>query len=475
MRRHSLVFKWFFSVWLSILLLLSLMLLLNIAVLPSYYQHEKEEALENGFYTIDQLYRLGDTEQVTATLTALSTETGMSITVWNGNRVVYQDRPDNLRDLLQESARPEVGCYVITLRETTGNQSMMRLMGRLNNGYSISMRVSVDAMEESIAIVNRFLLVSGLAVLLCGTAITAFLARRFTRPIKRLSTQAAAVAGLDFSGRYTLGGNDELHDLGMALNRMSDALEQTIAQLQQANEQLTEDNRQKTRQNEARTAFMANVSHELKTPIALIQSYAEMLQEDDALSAADRQTYCEVIEDESQKMSGLIRKMTALMQLEDGSEQLEAEPFDVSELARNLASRFEKERAQKQLTVHLPADTALVSADAYWIENVLTNYLTNALHHTPEGGAITVSVEPADENRLRITVQNTGTPLPPEELPRIWESFYKVDKAHTRAYGGSGIGLSVVAAIMKAHGLPYGVYNCAEPPGVAFFIELPRA
>ena len=111
-----------------------------------------------------------------------------------------------------------------------------------------------------------------------------------------------------------------------------------------------------------------------------------------------------------------------------------------------------------------------VYADPFLIENVLTNYLSNALNHVSPGGVVRAAVARPSAQRVRITVFNTGEPIPTEELPRIWESFYKVDKARTRAYGGSGIGLSVVAAIMKAHGMPYGVEN--TPDGVAFYIEL---
>lgn len=131
------------------------------------------------------------------------------------------------------------------------------------------------------------------------------------------------MARLDFSERYDGRGRDELADLGNSLNVMSDTLESAIRDLREANSRLSRDVEEKTRQNEARRAFISNVSHELKTPIALIQTYAEGLREDIAAGAGNRAYYCEVIEDESQKMSQMIKKMTLLMQLEDGSSQLE--------------------------------------------------------------------------------------------------------------------------------------------------------
>lgn len=119
----------------------------------------------------------------------------------------------------------------------------------------------------------------------------------------------------------------------------------------------------------------------------------------------------------------------------------------------------------------------MVRADAFLIENVLTNYLSNALHHVRDGGGISGTIRRAGDDRVRISIYNDGDLIPPDDLARIWESFYKVDKARTRAYGGTGIGLSVVAAIMRAHGMPYGVFNRrdGEKTGVEFYIELEQA
>lgn len=481
--RRSMIWKLFFSVVLCVALLLVLNLLLNSFVLPSYYRHEKERSLRDAFEQIDVLCAAGNTAGLEECLLGISETKSISVTIWSGRTVIYQDRPDNLRDLFPVggAAVPDFGQFTV---DTGGNMSGgrdIRLLGRLNNGYIVSMRVPLSAIEESVAISNRFLLISGVVTLLIGVVAVLFIARGFTRPVRRLSELAANVARLDFSERYTLKGSDELDALGGSINEMSDALARAVSELRAANEQLTEDNRRQQQQNEARRAFIANVSHELKTPIALVQTYAEALREDVASDAAQREAYCHVIEDEAQKMSGLIRKMTALMQLEDGSEQLTPERFDLCELARNLLVKNQPEFARRRIAVTVPPEQpVMVTADDYLIENVLTNYLSNALHHVPDGGEIRLFFSPAPDGRVRVSVLNTGSSIPPEELPRIWENFYKVDKARTRAYGGSGIGLSLVAAIMKAHGMPYGVINRVltadgtAQSAVEFYVELPR-
>jgi signal transduction histidine kinase len=276
---------------------------------------------------------------------------------------------------------------------------------------------------------------------------------------------------LDFSNHYAVNGKDEIAELGSSINTMSSALEKTISDLKTANLQLMSDYEQKMKQSEARRAFISNVSHELKTPISLIQTYAEGLTEGIAAGVDNRDFYCEVIVDEANKMSTLIKKMTMLMQLETGKEELVIERFDISELIANILQKNQPRFEEKQVTVkHTHAQPIYVWADEFLIENVLSNFLSNALNHVNQQGRIEVFLTPVENNRVRISVFNSGNCIPEEDLPRIWESFYKVDKARTRAYGGTGIGLSVVSAIMIAHRMPYNVLN--KEDGVEFYIEL---
>lgn len=482
--RHSLIWKLFFSVLLCTVLLFVFNWLLNNFALVSYYRHQKEKVLVESFGEINGMYGSGDDLEENW-LYQMSNNQNVNVIIWDGRTILYEDRPGGRHDpILRFPAErvTENGAYLLeTKNDEQLGDNFITLWGLLDNGYCVMMRTPVAAIEESVDITNRFLLISGSVTVLVGLVVVLAIARSFTRPVEALSHIAGNVAQLNFSERYDVKGSDEFSDLGRSINRMSEALEHTVSDLRAANERLQEENERKTRQNEARRAFIANVSHELKTPIALIQTYAEGLREDIAEGADNREYYCEVIEDESAKMSELIKKMTALMQLEDGSEQLEPERFDVSELLHNLMLKNLPLLERRGITPVLPLERpCFVEADAYLIENVLTNFLSNALHHVPEGGRVEGWIRPAEEGRVRISVFNTGSHIPPAELPRIWESFYKVDKARTRAYGGSGIGLSLVAAIMKAHRMPYGVINRVLPAangetvcGVEFYIELP--
>lgn len=472
---HSLAWKLFGRVAACIVLVLAAILLLNTFALKQYYINKKQQQVSGLFDEVNAVYT--DTVQLQSTLLQLQDSGTATAVLWTGRQLLFTTlNADRFRIQGDMSFPP--GTYELAVVERDvlmsgdSREQAIRLIGTLDNGWHIYLRAPIAAIEESIAITNRFLLFTGGGALLVGLGLVLLVARQYADPVRQLAQVADRVAQLDFSGRYTGKAQDEIGDLGRSINTMSAALEQTITQLKNANARLTADIRQKEEQDRARQAFIANVSHELKTPLALISTYAEGLQEDIAAGGENRAYYCGVIEDEARRLTQLLRRMTMLMQLEAGGSQLEIERFDAAELLRNLLEKLRPAFAEKGVSLTLPPEQPVyVYADPYLIENVLQNYLSNALHHVNDGGCVAGSITPAaTAGQVRLTVYNSGSHIPPEEQPHIWESFYKVDKAHTRAYGGSGIGLSVVAAIMKAHGMPYGMQNRAD--GVEFFLEL---
>jgi signal transduction histidine kinase len=251
---------------------------------------------------------------------------------------------------------------------------------------------------------------------------------------------------------------------------MSRQLERTITELKAANLELQKDIEKKERIDEMRKEFVSNVSHELKTPIALIQGYAEGLKEGVNDDPESNEWYCEVIMDEAAKMNNMVKKLLNLNQLEFGNNQISMEHFDLSALLDGVLSSFQYMFEQKDvnLIVNKP-DTLMVWADEFMIEEVISNYVSNALNHVNGAKVITVEAQSID-GRAVISVKNTGPLIPEDALDKVWIKFYKVDKARTREYGGSGIGLSIVKAIMDSHNKPYGVYNNED--GVTFWFEL---
>ncbi len=464
---RSIAGKVFCVLTVCVLALLLFNWLLNTFAFAHLYEREQKALLTEAYTDVaDVIARRDDPESA---LSHYHTDHDMFILIWSNHQVLYTtDR--HTGPIVVSPSYPAIAKGSYTIKSRSESDNSLVLYGKTNEGINVTLQLPISDVQESAAITNRFLLWSALGTLLLSCVIVFFLARLFTRPVRRLSDMAGRMANMDFSDRYEGQDEDELSRLGHSLNTVSETMEQSLSELKTANARLQSDMEITTRQNEARSRFIRNVSHELKTPISLIQTYAEGLRENIATNAADRDFYCSVIEDEAQKLSQIIAKLTTLMQLESGGDELTIERFDLSSLLTRLLQRHAPVFDERAVALPTPpCEPLFVWGDALLIEQVLTNYLTNALHHVTKGGEIRIELQ-STENVARVTIFNTGAPIPEEDLPHIWESFYKIDKAHTRAYGGTGIGLSVVAAIMQAHRMPYGVQNV--PNGVEFWMEL---
>ena len=220
-----------------------------------------------------------------------------------------------------------------------------------------------------------------------------------------------------------------------------------------------------------RQGFLSNVSHELKTPIALIQGYAEGLKDGISDDPESMDFYCDVIIDEANKMNIMVKRLLTLNQIEFGEDELVIERFDIVELLQSVVAANDLRASQKGINLSFISedDKLDVWADEYKTEEVITNYLSNAINHCDFDKEIKVYYKKLD-NVIRVYVFNTGKHIPEEDIDNIWVKFYKVDKARTREYGGNGIGLSIVKAIMDAYGKECGVNNVDG--GVEFWFDL---
>ncbi|MCR5503763.1 MAG: two-component sensor histidine kinase [Lachnospiraceae bacterium] len=247
----------------------------------------------------------------------------------------------------------------------------------------------------------------------------------------------------------------------------------TAEELRETNERLMEDIRKREELEEMRSEFLSNVSHELKTPIALIRGYAEGLKEGVSEDPESRDYYCEVIMDEAEKMDGLVKKLLDLNSIEFGERKVEKTVFDLTGLIRDYLNDASILGRSKNITpVFDDSSPCMVFSDENGIEEVFNNYFSNALNHVSEDGRIEIRLVRSGDI-VRMSVFNTGDPIPEESIPFIWDKFYKVDKARTRKYGGSGVGLSIVKAIMESVQGGYGVINYES--GVEFYAELEAA
>ena len=350
------------------------------------------------------------------------------------------------------------------------NTEYLSMWGSFDNGDIFIMRSPLESIRSAVTIFNRFIGVVGGCVILASVLLAWYFSKRITEPIMELATLSQKMADLDFDAKYTSGGSNEIGVLGENFNRMSERLEKTISNLKEANYKLQKDIEQKEKRENMRSEFLGNVSHELKTPIALIQGYAEGLKEGVNDDPESREFYCEVIMDEAGKMNRMVKNLLALNQLEFGEDDVQFERFDITSLISGVLQSLDILIEQKEAQVIFRhKNPVYVWADEFKVEQVVRNYVNNALNHID--GEKVIEIKITQENDMaKITVFNTGTPIPEEDLPHIWEKFYKVDKARTREYGGNGIGLSIVKAIMDSFGKGYGAINHTN--GVEFWFEL---
>ena len=348
----------------------------------------------------------------------------------------------------------------------------IELWGTLNNGNFILIRTPIQGIKDNVHISNTFITYIGIGTLIIGIVAAFVLSSYISRPIKQLSNIAERMSELDFDVKYDGKDKGEIGLLGNSMNNMSKKLEENISQLKAANLELQRDIDKKEKLEQMRTDFLSNVSHELKTPIALIQGYAEGLKEGITDDPESMVFYCSVIMDEAAKMNDMVKRLLTLNQIEFGEDELVMERFDINELVKSVASANELRASQKELKITCDIkDTPLyVWADEYKVEEVITNYISNAINHCCNENIIKVAVGQIDKENVRVSVFNTGKNIPEEDIEHIWEKFYKVDKARTREYGGNGIGLSIVKAIVESMGKKCGVNNLSD--GVEFWFDL---
>ena len=467
-----------------ILFMIVVFMIVNGSFLEKYYISNKKSEFIKAYTMVQEGVENGtiDSETPEKDLGRLTEKNNISIAVIDSEyNVVYTNVREKqmmvvqlfgyLYDKSHQEVLEKTDSYDICKSvDPQNNTEYLTMWGNFDNGDIFIMRSPLESIRSAVTIFNRFIGVVGGCVILVSVLLAWYFSKRITEPIMELATLSQKMADLDFEAKYTSGGSNEIGVLGENFNRMSERLEQTISNLKKANYKLQKDIEQKEKRENMRSEFLGNVSHELKTPIALIQGYAEGLKEGVNDDPESREFYCEVIMDEAGKMNRMVKNLLALNQLEFGEDDVQFERFDITSLISGVLQSLDILIEQKEAQVIFRhKNPVYVWADEFKVEQVVRNYVNNALNHVD--GEKVIEIKITQENDVaKITVFNTGTPIPEEDLPHIWEKFYKVDKARTREYGGNGIGLSIVKAIMDSFGKGYGAINHTN--GVEFWFEL---
>ena len=482
----SVRFKLFFTICVVILVIILSLVLINSIVLENFYIYSKTAIIKQVYQKVNDYYNTENTNvDLETELKKIAYKNNFDILIkTDTNLIIFTSDREFLsstyilKDINEiKSKSIEENETKINVKVTTdevNNISYMFLTGILDNGYVLYIRMPISPIEESVKISNTVLLMIGGITLVVAGIIASFISRKFTNPILQLNDIANKMAKLDFSKKYRITDTeDEINELGRSINTMSDKLEATIKELQKNNIELEKDIEEKSKIDEMRKQFISDVSHELKTPIALIQGYAEGLIENVNSDEESRKFYAEVILDETNKMDKLVKQLLELMKLEYGKREFDNEKFNINELINEVLRKCSVMINEKNIKVYFEnKEPIYVYADEFYMDQIITNYLTNAIKHAEEvekETKIEIKVEKVS-NKIRVSVFNTGENIPEEDLQRIWGRFYKLDSSRNRQDGGSGIGLALVKAIMNNYQNEYGVEN--KKNGVEFYFDM---
>jgi signal transduction histidine kinase len=473
--------------------------------LEKYYIWQKQDILLANSKLIDNLYQ-GRPEEITLELERIANTLGAGVIIFTQDgyikyssfsRIINQKFHDTplapaLPPPPEKSPRdapfhiPPAPRYELKSKETIDSRTTLEMQQDLNlriafmalerhlgNDDILIIRQPLAPVSESAVVAAQFMAFTGILVLLLGCTWAFLFAKKFTLPILELNRIAQSMACLDFSLKCTVTRNDELGELGRSINHLSAQLDSAIIELSKKNQQLMADMEKERALDSMRKSFVSSVSHELKTPLSLILGYAEGLKENIVRDAKGKNYYCSIIIDEAEKMDKLVKDLLNLSQIESGLFQLNRIDFDLLALLRDIIKKYQTILENKEITLEIESTANFyVNGDILRIEQVLLNIFTNAIYHSDFTKLIRIEVNDTGK-KIKVTIFNSGHPIPGESLEKLWTSFYKVDKARTREHGRYGLGLSIVRAIQEQHGNSYGVSNLED--GVVFWFELDKA
>ncbi|PEQ60259.1 sensor histidine kinase [Bacillus cereus] len=328
---------------------------------------------------------------------------------------------------------------------------------------------SLQPVNEAMLVLKDYYVYALIIVFLVIILLSFYYSKIIVKPLIKMNRVTKKMANFDFSEKLPVTADDEIGGLSGSINTLSVNLKDRIDRLNVANTKLQQDIERERQLEKTRKEFISGVSHELKTPLSVIRSFAEGIK--DGVSK-DTSYYTDVILEETENMNRLIVEMLELAKLESGTYKLDMTTFSIGELTQQVYTKLLFSMEEKHLQVNVDADPSiLVTANRSRIEQVVVNLLSNAIRYTPEGEKIQVSIIEA-EDTVKVEIENTGNPIPEESLEKIWDRFYRLDASRSRHTGGTGLGLSIVKNILDLHHAEYGVYNTTN--SVVFYFNLQK-
>lgn len=459
------------KLWLGMMALVMVVLVLlwlfQIVFLESFYTSMRISDVKSEGTAIIKLLDYGDERQFQDKLDTFAFNNNMSIELVDlkGNSVYTTGSTGwaGQMPMMRSSARAKVYEDVLSGSEAAvpithprfGNKFMLiglpvSTNGQLSDALILSMPLA--PVEDTASILKRQLFYITLVLLAAALLISFLISRSFTRPVLEIKRVSETMASGDFSARVESKKQDEIGKLAETINNLGQQLSKT--------EQLRKD-------------LIANVSHELRTPLSLIRGYAETIRDVTGNIPGNREKQLDIIIDETERLSRIVDDILNLSQLQSGYFNLNKSLFDIKETLTGVVGRYDVLSEKTGIKIVLQdSDNAILEADEPRIEQVLYNLINNAFNHTPEGGVITVRAVEFPDN-VRIEVSDTGTGIPEEDIPHIWDRYFKAGNTGGRKTLGTGLGLAIVKGVLEAHQAVFGVES-ERDEGTTFWFELKK-
>ncbi len=469
MKKKSIFVRLFSLFVVFTVMIMGVLLILQTNFYGEFYQRKKINQMENYSAKINRMIKEeGFTEELFTEMEEMAALMSGRIRVmdyWGstlyqaGNLIGFDRMMGYPREAWEAAMEGKVVNYKVTGH--MGQMSELALLYPADN-YILSLQTPLEPIEESVSISRQFSIYILLVALFLALLLAGIFSRTISKPLVKLNAVATEMARLNFDVRWEEARSDEIGQLGETFNFLTDQLKAAFENLKQ--ELIQEKNLDKMRKQ-----FVGRVSHEMQTPIALIRGYTEALQDGIANNDEEKEAYYQIIQEETNKISTMVKDLLDLSQLESGNFKVKISQFDLGERIDQILSKFQLMKREKQLRLEVVGidRELMVLGDEYRIEQVLNNLIHNAVKYCYHNALVRVEVKDQGE-KIWVGVFNEGRPIPQEDMNYIWESFYKGEERP-----GTGLGLAIVKSVLELHQSNFGVRN--EKNGVLFYFDLEKA
>lgn len=454
--------KMFLLMWSMVLLIIAGFAITNTVYLEKFYiTNKKERLIQMGRVISDPNYIVD--------FRNLEVQNNAEIVIKKREQVdkYYQKKQLTEEEVneIKKSLKDEQPIFKTVSFEDYRGKVLILFMPYKADRY-IEIITPLSLIQEGLEVSMNYHLQIIIVAFIIGSSMAFFFSKAMVIPILEIKEITQKIAKLDFSRKFEADRSDEIGELGEAINQMGETLEKSIDEINRVNKKLLADIEREKRLDKLRKEFVACVSHELKTPIAIIQGYAQGLMENVA-NEEDRNFYCDVIVEESYKMDSLVKELLLISQIESGYFKMNMEKINIYHLIKEIIDKY----SSKTVKIEYEGKEDInVLCDEKYIDRVLDNLISNAIKYRTGESSIKVKVEDK-KNRCMVTVSNESENLKEKDLETIWTPFVRLDSAIGKE--GHGLGLSIVAGVLENHKSKYGIY-LSEGNMVNFWFEIKK-